>query len=224
MKRRGFTLIELLVVIAIVAILTAILFPTFTRARERSKQISCASNLRELARAMRLYLDDNDDRYPEAWNTGYCEPWVSNPGVAAPEGKQPHEAAIRVVLEPYVSSPDLWRCPSDYGDYFSVGTGGYQKRTPPLYSWLGASYQWADIHYRLQGKRYLAGKRERQIKDPSTRYMIWDARDWHWVSEARTHIVKRRSFNNVAFCDGHVEAVNSYRWLGYIGQYNPPDP
>ena len=62
--RRGFTLIELLVVIAIIAILAAILFPVFARAREKARQASCASNVRQLGMAYLMYLSDNDGLYP----------------------------------------------------------------------------------------------------------------------------------------------------------------
>jgi prepilin-type N-terminal cleavage/methylation domain-containing protein len=60
----GFTLIELLVVIAIIAILAAILFPTFISAREKAKQSSCLSNLSQLGKAFMMYLDDNNGTYP----------------------------------------------------------------------------------------------------------------------------------------------------------------
>ena len=62
-QRRGFTLIELLVVIAVITILAAILFPVFAQAREAARQTSCASNLRQIGMAARMYMQDND---------GYC--------------------------------------------------------------------------------------------------------------------------------------------------------
>ena len=62
--RRGFTLIELLVVIAIIAILAAILFPVFAKAREKARQASCQSNLKQIALAILMYADDNDGNGP----------------------------------------------------------------------------------------------------------------------------------------------------------------
>ena len=64
MRRRGFTLIELLVVIAIIAILAAILFPVFAKARERAKQASCTSNCNQIVKAVIMPCDDNDSKFP----------------------------------------------------------------------------------------------------------------------------------------------------------------
>jgi len=63
--RRGFTLIELLVVIAIIAILAAILFPVFAKAREKARQASCLSNLKQLSLATLQYIQDYDEMTPQ---------------------------------------------------------------------------------------------------------------------------------------------------------------
>src|SRR5439155_18474586 len=66
MGRKGFTLIELLVVIAIIAILAAILFPVFAQAREKARQATCASNLKQLGVAILMYAQDYDETFPPA--------------------------------------------------------------------------------------------------------------------------------------------------------------
>src|SRR5436189_3665924 len=65
-RRPGFTLIELLVVIAIIAILAAILFPVFAQAREKARQASCLSNVKQLGLALAMYAQDNDEMFPRA--------------------------------------------------------------------------------------------------------------------------------------------------------------
>jgi len=77
MKRRGFTLIELLVVIAIIAILAAILFPVFSRAREQARKTQCLSNLKQIGNAMLMYAQDWDETLP-----------LGMPGCVAPTAKQ----------------------------------------------------------------------------------------------------------------------------------------
>jgi prepilin-type N-terminal cleavage/methylation domain-containing protein len=71
-SRRGFTLIELLVVIAIIAILAAILFPVFARAREKARQSSCQSNLKQIGLAFTMYAQDYDEKMPRG--SGYIAP------------------------------------------------------------------------------------------------------------------------------------------------------
>ncbi|MBX3111978.1 MAG: prepilin-type N-terminal cleavage/methylation domain-containing protein [Fimbriimonadaceae bacterium] len=82
MRPRAFTLIELLVVIAIIAVLAAILFPVFARAKEAAKKAACLSNLKQLGLAFQLYMDDNDDRMPDRRDLkeslGY-KPWTGWP-------------------------------------------------------------------------------------------------------------------------------------------------
>src|SRR5690349_12144108 len=68
---RGFTLIELLVVIAIIALLAAILFPVFARARENARRASCQSNLKQIGLGFHQYTQDYDDRLPlTMWHSG----------------------------------------------------------------------------------------------------------------------------------------------------------
>src|SRR3978361_1107773 len=70
--RNAFTLIELLVVIAIIAILAAILFPVFAQAREKARQASCESNLKQIGLAFKMYVQDYDERWPSSTPIACC--------------------------------------------------------------------------------------------------------------------------------------------------------
>ncbi len=72
--RRGFTLIELLVVIAIIAILAAILFPVFARARENARKANCQNNLKQIATGLLMYAQDYDERFGLASGYGTTPP------------------------------------------------------------------------------------------------------------------------------------------------------
>jgi prepilin-type N-terminal cleavage/methylation domain-containing protein/prepilin-type processing-associated H-X9-DG protein len=95
--RRGFTLIELLVVIAIIAILAAILFPVFARARENARKASCMSNMKQLGLAVMQYTQDYDETMP--------------PGIAAYEGWW--QVTWAGLVQPYTKSLQVFQCPSD---------------------------------------------------------------------------------------------------------------
>jgi len=92
MQRRGFTLIELLVVIAIIAILAAILFPVFAKAREKARQSSCLSNVKQIGLSNLMYVQDYDERFSVG---GYSslQSWIT-------------------LVDPYVKNPQIWNCPS----------------------------------------------------------------------------------------------------------------
>ena len=96
--RRAFTLIELLVVIAIIAILAAILFPVFAKAREKARQSSCASNVKQQTTAVMQYTQDYDESMPRT----YFSP-------ASPPGNQ----SWAMVIAPYCKSAQVFNCPSN---------------------------------------------------------------------------------------------------------------
>lgn len=105
MKRanRGFTLIELLVVIAIIAILAAILFPVFAKAREKARQASCASNVKQLMVGVLMYTQDYDEMLPTQW-TDMNGNGTPDTGV---------DGTWRSKVTPYVKNPQIFQCPSN---------------------------------------------------------------------------------------------------------------
>jgi prepilin-type N-terminal cleavage/methylation domain-containing protein/prepilin-type processing-associated H-X9-DG protein len=118
-RRRGFTLIELLVVISIIAILAAMLFPVFARARESARKIQCLSNVKNIAMAFQLYFTDFD-RYPPMqhdqtvnqalYNNG-CSGALT-PGCCASGANLDPYLRWPVILDEYIKNRDVWRCPS----------------------------------------------------------------------------------------------------------------
>lgn len=108
-RRTGFTLIELLVVIAIIAILAAILFPVFARAREKAREANCISNQKQIGLALHMYAADYDDLLPLA-NTDVV--------TSGPPG-------LPDIIHPYVKNVQIFRCPSDRDGRFQANGTSY---------------------------------------------------------------------------------------------------
>jgi prepilin-type N-terminal cleavage/methylation domain-containing protein/prepilin-type processing-associated H-X9-DG protein len=104
---KGFTLIELLVVIAIIAILAAILFPVFARARENARRSSCQSNVRQITLGIKQYLQDYDEKFPTA---------------AVNAGGNPYGWAD--AIQPYIKNEQVLQCPSDSTSASGTPTAG----------------------------------------------------------------------------------------------------
>ncbi|MFO7946502.1 MAG: DUF1559 domain-containing protein [Armatimonadota bacterium] len=110
--RRGFTLIELLVVIAIIAILAAILFPVFARAREKARQTSCLSNLKQIGLGLMMYATDFDDNLP-AYHFGYIyEPPVPGDTEWMQQDAGRWQLGWPSCIYPYVKNTQIFLCPS----------------------------------------------------------------------------------------------------------------
>jgi prepilin-type N-terminal cleavage/methylation domain-containing protein len=122
-KRSGFTLIELLVVIAIIAILAAILFPVFARAREQARATSCLSNAKQLALANMMYLNDYDQAFPVPYlelANSVGDTWGELYQLHAGIGNAAQQAYIRqgsiiAQMYPYIKNYQIFVCPSDSG-------------------------------------------------------------------------------------------------------------
>jgi prepilin-type N-terminal cleavage/methylation domain-containing protein/prepilin-type processing-associated H-X9-DG protein len=116
-KQRGFTLIELLVVVAIIAILAALLFPVFARAKETARQTKCLGNMAQLARGFMLYINDFGGTFPTAapYPWWQASDWVWTSGTFW--WNKPHDEVQRMItngsLFPYVRDTKVYTCPSD---------------------------------------------------------------------------------------------------------------
>ncbi len=124
-RRLGFTLIELLVVIAIIAILAAILFPVFARARENARRASCSSNLKQLGLGLLQYVQDYDEQMVNAY---YPYAAGGNDGFSNGAANPPRYKWMDAV-QPYIKSTQLFTCPSD--STVTIASGTYTTEFRP---------------------------------------------------------------------------------------------
>ncbi len=220
--RKGFTLIELLVVIAIIAILAAILFPVFAKAREKARQTSCQSNEKQIGTAIMMYVQDYEELMP-----GFKHYLV--PGNSNTRGEGWYD-----VMEPYTRNEQIGRCPS----YSYVAT--YARTALPVgegfgYNSFKGSYgvpaQDANCRASLgtlytMWNYYPPGVALAQVTRPAETVMLFEATT-SWTQQvsgygrdASGNLVAitadgRRGVQhfrhngqmNVLFADGHVKSV-----------------
>lgn len=188
---RGFTLIELLVVIAIIAILAAILFPVFARAREQAKRTSCLSNLKQLATATMMYGQDYDELLP----------------VGSTQGN----SLLNVVraLEPYVKNRQIMYCPS-----IDVLVPYNPLLAPTEANWNAGNigyYYWSmdDIHAHTGPFITRHPPRRLTLSSKADLWMWSDVFGaFYWNQNAPfAHNMPKWSLTNVAFMDGHVKSI-----------------
>lgn len=217
-RTRGFTLIELLVVIAMIALLMAILLPVLGKARDQARTIACRSNLKQYGIGLRMYLDDNNHDFPDAWTwlKSKSHNWVR-------KGEQPDG-----VFWPYLKALDVHLCPmfsmwakdTQYSDTaVSYVMNSYVGRNGAIWSnWLGAGvtgvsketevYSPARVivfteenTWTIQGysiapfndTHFTVGNKTRQIDNYATFHNTPGDRD---LGSA-----------NIVFVDGHVESL-----------------
>ncbi len=195
--RRGFTLIELLVVIAIIAILAAILFPVFARARAKARQAQCTSNLKQLGIALEMYSSDYDDLYPFAKDAAdeHCpQIWDSLP---AWQAWLPYMPRLVDVLQPYCKNREVFHCASDTGYDYLQNTSYAVPAQPTAFAGIGTSYNFrTEVAFARMGPSLLA--------DPVKTNILMDGHgSWHGgrdYDEGRW---------DVLFGDSHVKNINA---------------
>lgn len=220
----GFTLIELLVVIAIIAILAAILFPVFARARENARRASCQSNLKQIALAEIQYTQDYDEKFSGAYN------FAPNTGVCG-SGASAYNL-WPALLQPYLKNEQVLNCPdapryypsgcnlhtfASYGwdtnalGYNAGGTALAQIQTPTEVIMFADDMGYATTSATTPGQGYY------NLFQPSfwagSSYGLTDSsgKGW-WEPEYNKAIASAGRISprhldgaNVAYCDGHVK-------------------
>jgi len=226
--RKGFTLIELLVVIAIIAILAAILFPVFAKAREKARQASCLSNMKQLGMAMVMYKDDYDQKYPGAY-VGPYSPSLGDP--SANGGSETYTYWWQLVI-PYIKNQRVLMCPSGYSpinmfsDVIVYNYGGFDWPGNVKVSYIYNSYIGVYMNHWLGAGGYdyvtAEGASDSMIDEPANTFILWDSDypgyptdDGHYPgdslagwSRGRTNTPRHNGGDNYAYCDGHVKWFN----------------
>lgn len=139
-RRSAFTLIELLVVIAIIAILAAVIFPVFSRAKKSANQSKCVSNLSQIGKAIGIYMVEYDDKWPlgvDPADKFTPQIWAQFPEFQA---LIPHIPLMHDLLDPYIRAPNVWECPSDKGQEIDDVSFELIDSMPRSFDRFGTSY------------------------------------------------------------------------------------
>lgn len=189
-RKTGFTLIELLVVIAIIAILAAILFPVFAKAREKARQTSCLSNSRQIGTACQAYAQDYDEKFapnrPRDPNGNQLGTW-------------------RSAVYPYTKNWQIFFCPSN-----SCSGGNTEEARVPNPVTTNPN----NLHYLYQGNIFNdAGAPIGSIDKPAQQIMILEG--YHCAPDMGTwcNVWARwachNGGNNLGFTDGHAKWIKN---------------
>lgn len=214
MKNKGFTLIELLVVIAIIAILAAILFPVFAKAREKARQASCISNEKQLGLALMQYTQDYDELFPaRQYNNDAAQSW-------------------RAVVYPYIKATGVYMCPSNPSkgklgfDGYPISYGGNYNSSPYF------NQDWGNMYPgRANGTGVFAdtdgpGVPLAAIIAPAqviacmemTNEGYADANVLnHYTGANHNLFAGHNAISNYLFCDGHVKALKPMATIAPCG-------
>jgi prepilin-type N-terminal cleavage/methylation domain-containing protein/prepilin-type processing-associated H-X9-DG protein len=203
--KRGFTLIELLVVIAIIAILAAILFPVFAKAREKARQTSCLSNVKQIVLGMLQYAQDYDERMPHGYSSAAPGPWY-------------------YLIDPYMKSTQILKCPSEK----STAACSYGVPYYNMFHDYGAPRGFALGRIDSPAECLLMGETERTGGIPTWYY--YTPKNWAYPYDVANGPGNRiadpgrhNEGSNIGFVDGHAKwigtkTLQNTQWSGWQTQ------
>ncbi len=208
-RKTGFTLIELLVVIAIIALLAAILFPVFARARESARRASCLSNLKQIGIGLAQYTQDFDERLPSwyVYDTAYRYVWADS-------------------VQPYVKSTQIFRCPSHVNTVdTTLGFLGEDSFTATNFTDSSKLLSYAVNGWAFAGSTSGEGIHIARVQQPASTFIVGEGKETtlnngpisyglHWKSGIGEGDIPERHFDgsNYLFVDGHA------KWLKTLGK------
>lgn len=231
--KRAFTLIELLVVIAIIAILSAILFPAFARARENARRASCMSNIKQIGLGIMQYTQDYDERYPPSLVGDHGGPYATQSIPGTPgmkfyiDGAGTHYVSWMDMIFPYVKSVQIFVCPSQPD---SAGlTGRFEKA--PSYGYSGAISGYDSGHYGAGSVG--RGISMAAVTRPAEVGMVLDCLDvynnqnlpYGFANDPNNRAGNNPALSphfqgtNIAFADGHVKWMKTSTMVGAYTVY-----
>ena len=214
--KRGFTLIELLVVIAIIAILAAILFPVFARAREKARQSSCLSNVKQIVLGVLMYAQDYDERLPMQHHVAQGSDALE---LIRPEGN----SFWWVRLTPYLKNDQILQCPSGQLAYIYGQPAGASSSVQIN---VDVDYGW---NYNFV---YIQPVKLAMIPEPASTICVVEQEGalgyGRWFNVASTgssnYVWKYQQHNggsNYGLCDGHAKWVSG-EVVPHAGGATPP--
>ena len=184
-RRRAFTLIELLVVIAIIAILAAILFPVFAKAREKARQSSCLSNEKQIGIASLQYAQDNDEAF-----------MLDIGGTSSTTDRARPEAWYNAI-EPYMKSDQILKCPS-----VGPSTNPWSGILPACdYAANNQALTRSLSEMKFPASQLLIVERRRDKNNLTEGYGDWT---WRMTNESDT-LTRHNEGTNAGFVDGHTK-------------------
>jgi prepilin-type N-terminal cleavage/methylation domain-containing protein/prepilin-type processing-associated H-X9-DG protein len=236
--RRGFTLIELLVVIAIIAILAAILFPVFARAREKARQSSCLSNVKQISLGAMMYTQDYDETYPP----GLVGSPGAGPGPVSQSASWFSDSKMHFdIIYPYVMNVQVFECPSGGGGSLYSLNYGFNVNICPDVRTGGSPVKMAtvkapaNVFMCLDAGPYRVGPG--YITRPTYSYWYvpgtWDesadpdATGFHSSGDlsgfARSDYMSGRHNQgiNIGFADGHAKWMSGQYVRGNLQHWDP---